>query len=266
MPQTRFVPELTGVQETMLWTLYERASEAIRPEGLIHDPECVRIYRSIDYDFPNHFGKPRGLSPARAVTIDAIVRKWLRRHPRGFIASLGEGLETQAFRVDNGSMTWLTVDLPDAIQFRERFIAPSSRFRHLAISALEPSWMDHVDRSEVFVIAQGLLMYFDAITVRKLLAGITERFVGGEMIFDTLPREAAQKRHEMTSTWTSPVMPWGLDRDEVVPTLHSWLPALRKIRTMRYRVDEKRPAIVEDILDAVLPRRKRLPCLVHVNF
>jgi O-methyltransferase involved in polyketide biosynthesis len=30
--------------------------------------------------------------------------------------SLGEGLETQGRRVDNGRLRWLSVDLPDAIR------------------------------------------------------------------------------------------------------------------------------------------------------
>jgi O-methyltransferase involved in polyketide biosynthesis len=264
--QQRLKPALTGVQETMLWALYERANEAIRPDGLIHDPECVRIFNSIDYDCPKHFGPPSGRSPARAAKIDAAVRKWLAAHPCGFVVSLGEGLETQVFRVDNGTMTWLTIDLPDAIEFRECFIKPTRRLRHLAMSAFDTGWMDHVDtRFGVFIIAQGLLMYFAAKMVRQLLVEIATRFPGAEMIFDMLPREATQTSHQKTPAWTSPPMPWGLDRNEVTPTLRAWLPGLKRIRSERYREADKRSAIVEDVLDVILPRRRRLPCLVHVN-
>jgi O-methyltransferase involved in polyketide biosynthesis len=267
MPQNRVTPELGGVQETMLWTLYERASEASRPGGIIRDPEGIRIYQSIDYDFPGHFGVASGLAPARATKIDIILRKWLTRHPHGSVVSLGEGLETQAYRVDNGSMTWLTVDLPDAIQFRECFIRPSPRFRHLAMSALDPGWMDHVDgRSGLFIVAQGLLMYFNADTVRQLLVVISERFSGAEMVFDLLPHNSTNQRHEATPTWTSPMMSWGLDRNEVTATLRSWLPRLKCVKSTRYRVSDRRPAIVEDILDAVLPHRQKVPSLAHLHF
>jgi hypothetical protein len=122
-------PELTGVSETMLWSLHNRASEARRFDGVLIDPDSVRIHEAIDYDFTRRFGDPLGFLAARAAEIDRVLRSWLERHPDGCVVSLGEGLETQSRRVDNGRMTWLSVDLPDAIRLRERFLAPTHRFR-----------------------------------------------------------------------------------------------------------------------------------------
>jgi O-methyltransferase involved in polyketide biosynthesis len=268
MSQIRLPPDLSGVEETMLWSLYERAYAAARSDGPLRDEHCVRIYNSIDYDFQGNFGIPSEHAPVRAQKIDQVLRQWLSVHPSGFIVSLGEGLETQAYRVDNGTMRWLSVDLPDAIRMRERFIRPTERFRHLAMSALEPAWMDHVDdRFGVFIIAQGLLMYFSPAAVRELLGAIAKRFPGGEMMFDLVPRvlsESTSQGHKVTATWTSPAMPWGLDRNEATSTLRSWLPELKKVNVSRYRPRSGRSAVVEDILDAVLPRRQRLPSLVHI--
>ena len=94
--------KLDGVSETMLWTLYDRACEARRPDGILVDPDSVRICAAIDYDFTRHFGDPVGSFAARAAEIDQLLRRWLKRHPNGLIVSLGEGLETQGLRVDNG--------------------------------------------------------------------------------------------------------------------------------------------------------------------
>jgi hypothetical protein len=154
------VPDLAGVSVTMLWSLHNRASEAKRPDGILDDPESIYIQSAIDYDFARHFGDPLGSLAGRAVEIDRALRSWLDRHPEGIVVSLGEGLETQSRRVDNGRMRWLSVDLPDAIRLRERFFAPTHRFLHIAASALDPVWMDAVDpSSDVFIVAQGLLMY-----------------------------------------------------------------------------------------------------------
>jgi O-methyltransferase involved in polyketide biosynthesis len=254
----------------MLWALHERACAAKRGDNQFRDPECVRIYDSIDYDFSGNFGMAGSLAAARAARIDQAIRHWLSRFPYGFIVSLGEGLETQAYRVDNGTMRWLSVDLPDAIAWRERFIQPTERFKHLAMSALDERWMDHVDdRRGVCVIAQGLLMYFRPEEVRRLFVEISKRFAGGQMIFDLVARtlsEATEQGHEVTESWTSPVMPWGLNRDEVVSTLRSWHPGLHRIRCTPYRAVNRRPAVVEDILDLVLPHRRRLPSIVEVTF
>lgn len=270
MSSTLVSHELTGVQETMLWSLHERACEVARRDRIFCDTDCVRIYESINYDFTGHFGKTTRIGAARAAKIDDVLRRWLARHPYGFVVSLGEGLETQASRVDNGKMKWLTVDLPDAIEMREHFIRPTERFRHLAMSAFDPAWMDDVEtRFGTFIVAQGVLMYFRPEMVRQLLVAISKRFPGAEMTFDLIPKqlsEATKRGNKVTPAWTSPVMPWGLDRNEVKKTLRSWLPGLKTAKSSRYRVPTGRPAIIEDMLDAVVPRRQRQPSLAHLRF
>jgi Leucine carboxyl methyltransferase len=175
------VPDIAGVSVTMLWSLHDRASEARRPDGILVDPESVHIQSAIDYDFARHFGVSLGLLARRAVEIDRALQSWLDRHPNGIVVSLGEGLETQSRRVDNGRMRWLSVDLPDAIRLRERFLAPTHRFRHIATSALDPVWMDAVNpSSDVFIVAQGLLMYLPPEKV--------DRVPGSVLGFDTIPR------------------------------------------------------------------------------
>jgi O-methyltransferase involved in polyketide biosynthesis len=270
MATTRLRPELNGVPETMLWSLYERVTEAKRQDGMLPDPEAIRIYESIEFDFAGKFGSSSRLAAARAARIDSAVRDWLRRHPRGIVASLGEGLETQAYRVDNGTMRWLSVDLPEAMTLREHFLKPTDRFKHLAMSALDPRWMDAVDdRSGVLIIAQGLLMYFEPEEVRRLMLAIKQRLRQTEMIFDLIPRITSQStidRVGITPNFTPPVMPWGLDRNEVEATLRSWLPDLKGVRCARYNVPGTKPGFIESLLDIIHPGRQRQPSLVQLAF
>jgi O-methyltransferase involved in polyketide biosynthesis len=97
-------PALADVSETMLWALHNRATEAKRHDGVLIDAESARIHEMIDYAFTRHFGEPAGSLAARAAAIDRTLRLWLERHPDGIVVSLGEGLETQRQRVDNGRM------------------------------------------------------------------------------------------------------------------------------------------------------------------
>ena len=169
----QIAPGLSGVSNTMLWALHNRAIEAARRDSVLDDPGSVHIHQSIDYDFDRHFGIPSGSLAARAAGIDQALRQWIDRHPDGTVISLGEGLETQSQRVDNGRVRWLSVDLPEAISLRERFLTPTDRFRHIAISALDPAWMDAVDpMADVFIVAQGLLMYLQPAMVQALFANI----------------------------------------------------------------------------------------------
>lgn len=264
-----FSPELSGVPETMLWTLHDRASETLRADRVLDDPRCLALYRMIDYDFTGKFGAPSRFASIRAAETDRVIRRWLLAHPCGEIVSLGEGLETQAMRVDNGKMRWLTVDLPDAIRVREHFIRPTDRFRHLPMSATDLEWMQSVDEdADIFIVAQGLLMYLPPDRVRHILASIDDRLSGSEMVFDTIPKWYSEtpSAHRLSGSYTVPPMPWGIDRNDIKPQLRSWCRNIKSIRFLRYRLPTGRPMIVEDILDRILPRRWKRNCLVHVTF
>ena len=56
----RIVPGLAGVSETMLWALYNRATEAQRPDGILQDPTCIKIYQAMDVQLHAPFRRPRG--------------------------------------------------------------------------------------------------------------------------------------------------------------------------------------------------------------
>jgi O-methyltransferase involved in polyketide biosynthesis len=262
------VPDLAGVSETMLWSLYNRASEARRPDSSLVDPDSVHIQAAIKYDFAAHFGVPLGSLAARAIEIDRALRSWLDHHPEGIIISLGEGLETQSRRVDNGRMRWLTVDLPDAIRLRERFLVPTHRFGHIAASALDPVWMDAVEpSSDVFIVAQGLLMYLAPERVRQLFASIADRFPGSELVFDTIPRwfsDLTLLGVNQTASYRLPSMPWGINRDEVEPTLRHWHPRVDNVSFLPYRSPRGLPRLFAGMTDQIPVARHGVPSLVHV--
>ncbi len=261
-------PGLSGVPETMLWSLHHRACEAGRDDGVLKDPDAVRIRGAIDYDFERHFGKPSGSLAARAARIDIALRQWLIQNPEGCVVSLGEGLETQGARVDNGRMTWLTVDLPHAITLRERFIRPTDRFRHLAASALSPGWMDEVDAAAgVCIVAQGLLMYFTPGQVAQLFQSVAEKFPGAMMVFDTVPRwfsRLTMAGLQQTPHYRLPQMPWGVDRDEIEAILRRWHPLVSRIEFLPYRAPRGMQRYAADLVQSMVVFRHEVPCLLRV--
>ncbi len=68
----QIAPDLSGVPNTMLWALHNRATEAARRDGVLDDPGSVRIYQSLDYDFDRNFGIPSGLPTETMITIHWI--------------------------------------------------------------------------------------------------------------------------------------------------------------------------------------------------
>ncbi len=126
----------------------------------------------------------------RALTTDRLLRHWLARYPDGQVVALGEGLETQYYRVDTGQLQWLAVDLPEVIAIRRGVIPDTNRHRNLAGSALDVRWMAHLAPTRpVMITAVGLLKYFQPQDVRQLIATIAGTIAAGG---DHLGRDAAR--------------------------------------------------------------------------
>lgn len=250
-------PDLKGLPETMLWALYNRAAEARRPDAHLVDPLAIQIADAIRYDYAYHFGRPESGQVIRALLSDNLLRDWLLHHPGGQVVALGEGLETQFHRVDDGRVRWLAVDLPEAIALRSIFLPNSGRHCNCACSAFDLRWMEKVDpRMGVFVTAVGLLKYFHPEEVCRLVAAIAERYVTVEMVFDVMPRllvRLAQAGwYRRTLHYTAPAMYWGLNRNELQSML-AWHPNIAEVREIAFKGGRGSAYRI------VLPLLRRLP-------
>lgn len=178
---------LDGISETALLTLHQRAVEAARPDGVINDPMAVVLRNSLDYDYGD-FGRTHQATAMRALVFDQATRDHLSVHPSATVIALAEGLQTSFWRVDNGELTWLSVDLEPVIQLRRQLLPVSNRLHYCAQSALDYSWMDQVDDTRgVLITAEGLLQYLDRDSVFELFAACARRFPGGRLVFDSIP-------------------------------------------------------------------------------
>jgi len=234
------VPNLTGIPETMLWTLHNRAGEALHENGIIRDPKCCEIYKALDYDFERSFGKADGSHAMRSCFFDERLREFLARHPDGVIINLGEGLETQRFRVVGDEALWFSIDLPDAIAIRERFIQPDEQHRHIGISALDTRWMDAVPNDRpIYMTAQGLLMYFTPNEVKDLVVAMAERFPCAWIAFDHIPEWLSRKTQggwQKTPHYRTPEMPWGINFTAVEQTFRQWVPGIQAFHQTHFKM------------------------------
>lgn len=228
---------LQGVPETLLWPLWNRAAEQKRGDRLIDDPFSADLVDRIDYDFEASFGKPNVSHAIRARVIDDALKLWLEKNPEGTVISLGEGLDSQFWRVDNGSMRWISVDVAESIEVRKRLLPAEERMEAIVSSALDDLWLKKVPQgSKAFIVMAGLLMYFREEEVRELLYRIVGHFRESLAMFDVIPvwfSRKSLKGVKITKTYTAPVMPWGLNYGE-----YSWFdeihPRCRIKRKMTY--------------------------------
>jgi O-methyltransferase involved in polyketide biosynthesis len=219
----RAAVELGAVPETLLWTLYHRAAEARRPDAVIHDPWAVELVDALDVPFEQRFGRaPEAIAQwqaLRALCFDRVIARFLARNPGASVVALGEGLETQFWRVDDDRVRWLGVDLPETVELRRRVLPPAPRQRLLACSATDERWLDEVDTARpVLVTAQGLLMYLSPDEVHRLIAACASRIPAGLLLFDACSRRLAERsrarRLGAEGGYRPPPWTWGIDAAE----------------------------------------------------
>ncbi|WP_329577646.1 class I SAM-dependent methyltransferase [Kitasatospora sp. NBC_01250] len=265
-PEGRAGSALRPVPETALCTLYHRAAEARRPDTVLRDPKAVELVDRHDFPFEARFGRVvpalARLQALRTAAFDREVADFLRRDPRGTVVCLGEGLDTQYWRVDNGRARWLGVDLPESVELRERLLPAAPRHRSLAASATDPGWLDEVDPAQrVLITAQGLLMYLPPEEVHALVARCAARLPGATFVFDAVPHwfnrlsQAARLREggcrAPTMTWTIGSRALLADPRTVPLTArHGWF-----IRVLALDLPDRRARLVRSLGPLDLRRR-----------
>jgi len=253
--------DLSGVQETLLGNLGRRATAA--RIGAFEDPMAIELVDRLDSDFADAARGVRSHA-ARVATFDRAVRRFLGRYPAGTVAALGEGLETQFWRVDNGQVRWLTVDLPGTIALRHRLLPDGPRRSSHSGSALDLKWLDGLDRADpILVTAQGLLPYFQRVQVHGLIAGIAGGLPGSPLVFDAVPevmldlvrRASGRKRDLALELWT-----WLFNPAERAAI--SGIPSVEELRYLAPPLT-RNPCVAGIAAISRLPRRLRysLPVL-----
>lgn len=208
--------DLDPVQRTLFMPLASRARETMRRRPALRDPKAVEVIDSVDFDVASY---TRGWGPAfvtvvRTLVFDWWVRQFLARHPDGTVVELGTGLNTRFERVDNGTVTWVDLDLPDTIELRRRFFTDTDRRRMVAASLTDEDWLPAVLElpGPYFFVCEGVLPYVDEAGVTATLARIAARFPGSLLAFDTVSHASATRERQMAAK--RDVAPWAWACDD----------------------------------------------------
>ena len=189
--------KLEGVMETMLITLDARARDYKAEKSILKDKKSYEMVDMIDYDFDsfntekiNHLG-----IISRAKVMDDEVKRFIEKHPDCHIVSLGSGLDTRFFRVDNGKIHWYDIDFPEVINLRKKFFEENDRVKNIEKSALDRTWTKEIDTKgeELLIISEGMIMYFYPKQVKEFLNILTDSFDKFELHLDCLSKRLVNK-------------------------------------------------------------------------
>ena len=180
---------LGDVETTALIPVAIKASESLRKNPRVRDEVAVEMIKTLGIDTKpfDKFMSHEGVI-ARTVMLDRMVKDFIAKNPSAVIVNMGAGFDNRFSRVDNGSIFWFDLDLPDSIALRKKVFSDRERVSMLSGSVLEDSWCAAVKaesaktKSKVLFLAEGLFMYLTLEEISKLLSVLKSNFPGGTLI------------------------------------------------------------------------------------
>ncbi len=260
------IDDLPPVAQTLVIPLSARARESTRPDCLLSDPKAVELMGCFDIHpaaLPEQGEVEQACILLRARHFDRAARDFLRRHPEGMLVDLGCGLDTRFYRLDDGKLLWVGLDLPEVIHLRRGLLPETPRSPLLAASAFDLDWLEVVRayKRPVIFLAEGLFPYFTGDQVKTLLLALIVNFTGAELVFDALSPFsvwAHQKAYHQLDT-LGIHLGWGLRSSG---ELMAWDRRIRVLEEWHY-FEDKEPRIGWYNLMQYFPFLARMNWVLH---
>ena len=247
--------DLTGVAETMLQTMYARAVYSQKPGHKFYDGKAIEIAQALNYDF-SMADKDALMGSgvlARTILLDRMVKQFIDENPKGTVVNIACGLDTRFYRVDNGSVRWYNLDLPETIAVRRRFLREEGRVSMIPCSAMDPNWADRIalNVEKILVVMEGLSMYLTGQDIEQILSIIASRFHNVKIIMEFMNPWVAGYVKEKSIEASQAKFTWGAKSGKEIaalcPALH-WEEDVSLVEGMKelypiYRVIGKVPAL-----------------------
>jgi len=162
----------------------------------------------IEYDFSKIEAEPEIANnqqlgwAIRAYNFDLVVSKFLEQYEKVIVINIGAGLDTTFQRVDNESVLWINIDLPDVAALRLKLVPNSTREMNIGKSIFDFSWIDDIShltkQSIILFMAAGVLFYFDRFEVKTLFDKLNSTYPKAHFVFDAI----SSKLWVILTNWT----------------------------------------------------------------
>lgn len=237
--------KLKGVPETMLITLWAKAVENKQPKPIVKDPKALEIMEKIDYDF-SKFEKG-WLSQAgvviRTELFDNAAKAFISKNPNAVIINIGCGLDTRFIKIDNNKIRWYDLDLPESIIIKKNFFKETDRYKMIAKSVFDYSWIDEINilKEPVLIIAEGLLMYFTEEEVKGIMNKLVSAFPEAEMLLEMITPTIVKnsKRHDTVSK-LGVEFKWGINTGKDIEKINPNIQFIQEFNYFDYHKDRWR--------------------------
>ncbi|MBQ9110055.1 MAG: class I SAM-dependent methyltransferase [Oscillospiraceae bacterium] len=187
---------MTNESKTLFIPLYGKA--AMSREGIFQDKTAEHIVESLPEDMKN-VDTSRRLAifmAMRAARYDACAA-YAPPEDLGIphlVVHLGCGLDSRCERVQHSAKCWYDLDFPAVIDLRKQYYQESERYRMIASSIMDFSWMDKIDYHGEYIhfLMEGVSMYLSESDMKSLLSEIQRKFGFCTFTFDAYTPLAAK--------------------------------------------------------------------------
>ena len=138
------------------------------------------------------------------------------RYPNATGINLGCGFDDKFVQVDNGTLRWFDVDLPDQIEKRRKVYEDRERCIMLEGSALDGQWTRNIPESNMYIIVmEGVLEYFSKEQVKTCLNMLCDSFPHGYLLAELhSPILEKNSKHHDAIKHTNATFGWGTKSGE----------------------------------------------------
>jgi len=195
----------SDIEETGLLTLYGKAIESQSKDPILDDPYAVAMTKKLDPILAGADSKllqrlvKKKIDPRMVVHValrarkyDAYTRAFLKKHPSGAVINIGCGLDARFFRIDNGSVHFFDLDLPQVIRFKKELLDENARYQMISASMFDDTWMQKVKQCGTehwLVMAEGVFMYFEEHQIKQLVLDLQTHFPGCDLVCEVVKKE-----------------------------------------------------------------------------
>jgi O-methyltransferase involved in polyketide biosynthesis len=195
------LPDLTPAQESLFLTLGSRALDSRLPRPFLGDTKADEIITTTGYGldkFPQLNTKfldrrSRVFDVAvRTKIIDAMVRRFVLRHPNAVVLDLGAGLDGRISRVDPpDTVEWYDVDFPVVVDLRRKLLPQSANAHTIGADLTDPDWLRDIPRDRpTMIVADGVVLFLAEDDFVAMLNRLTAHFPGGELALNAYTTHA----------------------------------------------------------------------------
>ncbi len=228
------------IQETALIPLAIKASETARPNARIRDPMAKKIIDTLGVDVSKYdpFLSHEGVV-ARTILFREQLSRLLVQYPNAVCINLGCGFDDKFSQVDNGTLQWFDVDLPDQIAVRRKVYQDRERCTMLDGDALDGWWTASIPKSEQYIVVmEGVLEYFSKAQVRTCLKMLCDSFPHGYLLAELhSPMLEKHGKHHDAVKHTNATFGWGTKSGREYLALE---PRLRLLSETSYNEEMKK--------------------------